>query len=147
VLRFCEGDVARIRLRNRLDVATSLRWNGLLVPSDMDGVPGLSFDGEHYHAVDTPIPFTQGERLRLVWVNDTMMEHPIHLHGMWLKLENGSGIHAPRKHTILVKPAERLSVLITPNEAGDWAFHCHLLYLMHAGMMSAVQVGKAEAAS
>jgi FtsP/CotA-like multicopper oxidase with cupredoxin domain len=81
-----------------------------------------------------------GERLRLHLVNDTMMEHPIHLHGMWMRLDNGSGALNPRKHTISVKPAERLSVLIEADAPGDWAFHCHLLYHMQAGMFRVMRV-------
>ena len=69
-----------------------------------------SFDGKTYADARAPIPFRYGERLRLILVNDTMMEHPIHLHGMWMELENGTGTQQPRKHTISVKPAERLSV-------------------------------------
>lgn len=89
-----------------------------------------SFDGKKYSQARAPIPFGYGERLRLILVNDTMMEHPIHLHGMWMELENGGGAHQPRKHTISVKPAERLSVAITANAPGRWAFHCHLLLHM-----------------
>ena len=68
-----------------------------------------SFDGRKFSEVTGPIPFSHGERIRLTLVNDTMMEHPIHLHGMWMELENGHGEYLPRKHTISVKPAERLS--------------------------------------
>jgi FtsP/CotA-like multicopper oxidase with cupredoxin domain len=76
-------------------------------------------------------------------VNDTMMSHPIHLHGMFVSLVNGNGAHNPLKHTIVVKPAERLAVDITADAPGDWAFHCHLLYHMQAGMMRAVSVRRA----
>jgi CopA family copper-resistance protein len=99
-----------------------------------------SFDGKKYSEVKGPIPFRYGERLRLVLVNDTMMDHPIHLHGMWMNLENGAGSHLPRKHTISVKPAERLSVIITADAPGKWAFHCHLLYHMEMGMFRVVEV-------
>ncbi|MBL8659754.1 MAG: copper resistance system multicopper oxidase [Rhodospirillales bacterium] len=99
-----------------------------------------SFDGKTFSEVDSPIPFTCGERLRLIMVNDTMMEHPIHLHGMWMQLENGAGELIPRKHTISVKPGERLSVLITADAPGRWAFHCHLLYHMEMGMFRVVEV-------
>ncbi|MBW2065698.1 MAG: copper resistance system multicopper oxidase [Deltaproteobacteria bacterium] len=98
------------------------------------------FDGKKFSETDTPIPFRYGERLRLVLVNDTMMEHPIHLHGMWMELENGHGRHIPRKHTVSVKPAERLSVLVSADAPGRWAFHCHLLYHMEMGMFRVVQV-------
>ncbi|GER00556.1 copper resitance protein [Iodidimonas gelatinilytica] len=99
-----------------------------------------SFDGEKFSEVDGPIPFALGERLRLILVNDTMMEHPIHLHGMWMELENGHGGLIPRKHTISVKPGERLSALIHVDAPGRWAFHCHLLYHMEAGMFRVVEV-------
>lgn len=99
-----------------------------------------SFDGKKYSQARTPIPFQLGERLRLVLVNDTMMEHPIHLHGMWMELENGAGPHQPRKHTVNVKPAERLTVAITPDVPGQWAMHCHLLLHMEAGMFRVVEV-------
>jgi CopA family copper-resistance protein len=99
-----------------------------------------SFDGKKFSEVKSPIPFTYGERLRLIMVNDTMMEHPIHLHGMWMQLENGAGSLTPRKHTVSVKPAERLSVLITADAPGRWAFHCHLLYHMEMGMFRVVEV-------
>jgi CopA family copper-resistance protein len=99
-----------------------------------------SFDGVKFSEVVDPIIFHEGERVRMTFVNDTMMSHPIHLHGMFFDLVNGGGKHMPRKHTIIVKPAEKLSVDITANEVGDWAFHCHLLYHMHAGMMQVVSV-------
>lgn len=99
-----------------------------------------SFDGKKFSEVTAPIPFRFGERLRLSLVNDTMMEHPIHLHGMWMELENGRGRQIPRKHTISVKPAERLSVLISADAPGRWAFHCHLLYHMEMGMFRVVRV-------
>ena len=99
-----------------------------------------SFDGKKYSEAKTPIAFQYGERLRLVLVNDTMMEHPIHLHGMWMELENGGGPIQPRKHTVSVKPAERLSVAITADAPGRWAMHCHLLLHMEAGMFRVVEV-------
>ena len=99
-----------------------------------------SFDGRKFSEVTAPIPFNHGERIRLTLVNDTMMEHPIHLHGMWMELENGHGEHLPRKHTISVKPAERLSVLISADAPGRWAFHCHFLYHMEMGMFRVVEV-------
>ncbi len=98
-----------------------------------------SFDGVKFSEVDGPIHFTHGERLRLILVNDTMMDHPIHLHGMWMELENGQSPR-PRKHTISVKPAEKVSLLITADAMGEWAFHCHLLYHMDAGMFRVVKV-------
>ena len=99
-----------------------------------------SFDGKKFSEVDGPVRFKYGERLRLVLVNDTMMEHPIHLHGMWMELENGADDYRPRKHTLNVKPGERLTALISADAPGNWAFHCHLLYHMDMGMFRVVSV-------
>ncbi|WP_342346421.1 copper resistance system multicopper oxidase [uncultured Nitrospira sp.] len=103
-----------------------------------------SFDGKKYSEAKEPIFFRNGERLRLTFVNDTMMEHPLHLHGMWMHLENGAGAFLPRKHTVIVKPAERVSVAITADAPGRWAFHCHLLMHMEAGMFRVVEVSGEE---
>ena len=102
-----------------------------------------SIDGKKFSEAE-PIRLQLGERVRITFVNDTMMEHPMHLHGMWMVLENGAGMHIPRKHTIQVKPAERLSFLVTADNPGDWAFHCHILYHMEAGMFRVVQVVRPE---
>lgn len=99
-----------------------------------------SFDGKKYSEAREPIPFQYGERLRITLVNDTMMDHPIHLHGMWMDLDNGAAAHKPRKHTISVKPGERLSVEVTADAPGEWAFHCHLFYHMVVGMFRVVAV-------
>jgi CopA family copper-resistance protein len=99
-----------------------------------------SFDGKKYSEGVEPIVLTKDERVRLTFVNDTMMAHPIHLHGMYFDVVNSAGGHRPRKHTILVKPAEKASVDLTADALGDWAFHCHLLYHMQAGMFRVVSV-------
>lgn len=99
-----------------------------------------SFDGKKYSEAPEPIHLRYGERVRLTFVNDTMMEHPLHLHGMWMYLENGNGAYLPRKHTVIVKPAERLSVAVIADAPGHWAFHCHLLLHMEAGMFRVVHV-------
>ena len=99
-----------------------------------------SFDGEKYSDAKESILFRHGERLRWIFVNDTMMEHTMHLHGMWMYLENGAGAYLPRKHTVLVKPAERVSVAITADAPGPWAFHCHLLLHMETGMFRVIEV-------
>lgn len=99
-----------------------------------------SFDGVKYEHVDGPIVFNYGERLRMILVNDTMMSHPIHLHGMFVELDNGNGPHNPRKHTIVVKPGERLAMNLTADAPGRWAFHCHMLYHMKGGMMREIRV-------
>lgn len=104
-----------------------------------------SFDGLKFSEVREPIDLGYDERVRLILVNDTMMAHPIHLHGMFVELVNGNGNYNPRKHTVVVKPAERLAVDLTANEPGPWAFHCHLLYHMQAGMMRVVRVANPPA--
>ena len=86
------------------------------------------------------LPIRTGERLRFTFVNDTMMAHPLHLHGMWMELENGNGHFIPRKHTVSVKPSERVSVAITADAPGKWAFHCHLLLHMEMGMFRVIEV-------
>lgn len=101
-----------------------------------------SFDGKKYSEAKEPIRFRYGERVRLTFVNDTMMEHPLHLHGMWMHLENGAGASLPRKHTVIVKPAERLSVALSADAPGRWAFHCHLLLHMETGMFRVVEVSE-----
>jgi len=98
-----------------------------------------SFDGRKFSEA-LPVAMKEDERVRVVLVNDTMMEHPIHLHGMWMQLENGNGAFGPRKHTITVRPGQRVSALVTADAPGQWAFHCHLLYHMDAGMFRKVVV-------
>jgi len=100
-----------------------------------------SFDGKKFSAVgDDPIRFGYNERVRVKLVNDTMMAHPIHLHGMFFEVVNGQGHHQPKKHTVIVQPGSSATFDVTTDEPGDWAFHCHLLYHMHAGMMQTVSV-------
>jgi CopA family copper-resistance protein len=98
-----------------------------------------SFDGVKFSDAK-PVHFNAGERLRIVLVNDTMMNHPIHLHGMWSDLENPQGRFQVRKHTINVQPAQRISYAVTADAPGRWAYHCHMLYHMEAGMMREVVV-------
>lgn len=98
-----------------------------------------SFDGVEF-GKSTPVHFRHGERLRVILVNDTMMTHPIHLHGMWSELESPDGRFQARKHTINIQPAQRVSFLVTADAPGRWAWHCHLFYHMHAGMMRQVVV-------
>lgn len=99
-----------------------------------------SFDGVKMSDVKAPIPFTKGERVRVTLVNDTMMNHPIHLHGHYFELVTGHGDHAPRKHTVNVAPGGKVTFDLTADAEGDWAFHCHMLYHMHAGMFEIVTV-------
>jgi len=86
-----------------------------------------------------PLKLKYGERVRITLVNDTMMNHPIHLHGMWSELETGDGDYIPRKHTIIVQPGAKISYLVTADAKGHWAYHCHLLYHM-MGMFREVVV-------
>lgn len=97
-----------------------------------------SIDGVPYHRAE-PLRFRFGERLRIELVNDTMMSHPMHLHGMWSELETGDAAHLPRKHTVIVQPGARIRYLVTADAMGSWAYHCHLLYHM-AGMFRKVIV-------
>ena len=99
-----------------------------------------SFDGVKESDVKEPIAFTNGERVRINLVNDTMMSHPIHLHGHFFELVTGHADHAPRKHTVNVPPGGKVTFDVTADAPGDWAFHCHMLYHMHAGMMRIVTV-------
>jgi len=86
-----------------------------------------------------PVKLKFGERVRFTLVNDTMMTHPIHLHGMWSELETGDVKHLPRKHTVIVQPGSKISYLVTADALGSWAYHCHLLYHM-PGMFRSIQV-------
>lgn len=99
-----------------------------------------AFDGKAFSAVTGPIPFRKNERVRVTLVNDTMMTHPIHLHGHFFELVTGKGDHAPRKHTVAVLPGGKVTFDLTANAVGDWAFHCHMLLHMHAGMFQVVSV-------
>jgi FtsP/CotA-like multicopper oxidase with cupredoxin domain len=98
-----------------------------------------SFNGQKFSEAE-PLRFTHGERLRITLVNDTMMTHPIHLHGMWSEIEDVHGAFQVRKHTVTVNPAQRISYAVTADAIGRWAYHCHLLYHMEAGMFREVQV-------
>ena len=99
-----------------------------------------SFDGVKMSDTMEPFAFVEGERVRVTLVNDTMMAHPIHLHGHFFELVTGHGDHAPRKHTVIVQPGGTVTWDFTADAIGDWAFHCHLLYHMMAGMMRTVSV-------
>lgn len=99
-----------------------------------------SFNGIKFTHVKEPIKLYEGERVRMTLINNTMMPHPIHLHGMFFDLVNGGGNHKPRKHTVMIKPGEKLSVDISAEHVGDWAFHCHLFFHMMAGMFQVVSL-------
>lgn len=98
-----------------------------------------SFDGIKFSDA-TPVLLKYGERVRIVLVNDTMMTHPIHLHGLWSDLEDENGNFMVRKHTIDMPPGSRRSYRVTADALGRWAYHCHLLYHMEAGMFREVRV-------
>jgi FtsP/CotA-like multicopper oxidase with cupredoxin domain len=105
-----------------------------------------SFDGQKFSQAK-PLHFTHGERLRIVLVNDSMMTHPIHLHGMWSEIESPDGAFQVRKHTVVLRPGQKLSYRVTAGALGEWAFHCHLLYHMEAGMLRQITVAPDDAAS
>ena len=98
-----------------------------------------SFNGRKF-SDSQPLQWRYGERLRIVLINDTMMTHPIHLHGMWSEVEDVAGEFQLRKHTVTVQPGQRLSYRVTADAPGRWAYHCHLLYHMEAGMFREVIV-------
>ena len=100
-----------------------------------------SFNGQRFMDA-APLPLRYGERLRIVLVNDTMMTHPIHLHGMWSDVEDEHGAFHLRKHTVDMPPGTRRSYRVRADALGRWAYHCHLLYHMEAGMMREVRVGE-----
>jgi FtsP/CotA-like multicopper oxidase with cupredoxin domain len=103
-----------------------------------------TINGKKFSDAD-PIQLRFGERVRLSFTNESMMAHPMHLHGMFVQLENGQPAEKlPNKHTVIVPPGGSYSVLLTADEAGEWAFHCHLLYHMMAGMMNKVVVAKLD---
>ncbi|TAM13093.1 MAG: copper resistance system multicopper oxidase [Nevskiaceae bacterium] len=98
-----------------------------------------SFDGVIFSKAK-PVHFPAGEHLRVILCNDTMMNHPIHLHGMWSEIESPNGEFQVRKHTVNVQPAQRVTYRVNADALGRWAYHCHLLYHMHAGMFRQVVV-------
>jgi len=103
------------------------------------------FDGlKMNEAMDKPIAFRTGERVRVNLINDTMMSHPIHIHGHFFELVTGHGEYGPRKHTVNVMPGGKVTFDLTADAPGDWAFHCHLLYHMLAGMMRVVKIRPLE---
>lgn len=105
------------------------------------------FDGRRFSELVDPIRFARNERVRVTLVNDTMMAHPIHLHGHFFEVVNGHPGHHPRKHTVNVAPGGRVSFDLTADAPGDWAFHCHLLMHMHSGMFNIVTVRPLDGAA
>ena len=104
-----------------------------------------SFDGEKFSDRTEPIPFRHMERVRVNLINDTMMPHPIHLHGHFFEVVTGNPGHHPLKHTVNVLPGGKVSFDLTADGLGDWAFHCHMLLHMMSGMFRVVTVRKEEA--
>ena len=104
-----------------------------------------SMDGQQLSENPEPYRFARNERVRMRLINDTMMTHPMHLHGMFMQLENGQPAdRVPDKSVVSVAPGKTYSVLITADQAGEWAFHCHLLYHMESGMMQKVVVARLD---
>jgi CopA family copper-resistance protein len=99
-----------------------------------------SMDGEKLSENPEPYRLAKNERVRMRLINDTMMTHPMHIHGHFWQIVNGQGVHQPSKHTVRVLPGGYIDLDMTADAPGDWAFHCHLLYHMHAGMMRVVKV-------
>jgi len=92
-----------------------------------------SFDDKKY-SEQPSIDFSEGETVRFIFHNETMMNHPLHVHGLWMDLDNGTGADRPRKHTVIVPPGRTVSVDITMSTVGRWPLHCHLLFHMMSGM-------------
>jgi len=105
------------------------------------------FDGQRFSEIVEPIRFERNERVRVTLVNDTMMAHPIHLHGFFFELVNGNPGHHPHKHTVNVAPGGKVSFDLTADAPGDWAFHCHLMMHMHSGMFNVVTVRPLDGAA
>lgn len=103
-----------------------------------------TINGKKFTEVE-PLQVKYGERIRLKFINDSMMAHPMHLHGMFMQLENGqSSSDMPNKHTLIVPPGKTVTALLTADELGEWAIHCHLLYHMSSGMMSKMIVANVD---
>jgi len=103
-----------------------------------------SMDGKKLSEAPEPYRLARNERVRMRLINDTMMTHPMHIHGHFWQLVNGQGENQPLKHTIRVLPGSYVDLDMTADAPGDWAFHCHLLYHMHAGMMRVVKIRPLE---
>jgi FtsP/CotA-like multicopper oxidase with cupredoxin domain len=151
-LRDLEHRVLTYAMLAARDAATEVREPSRLLEIHLTGNMERymwSFDGRMYSAVsDVPIRFAWNERVRVKLINNTMMAHPIHLHGMFFEMVNGQPASLqPRKNTMIVQPGASAQFDLTANEPGDWAFHCHLLYHMHGGMMQTVTVAGPGAAA
>lgn len=128
-----------VSLKPRTDLRQPTRRIDIHLTGNMERFM-WSLDGEQLSENPEPYRFARNERVRLRLINDTMMTHPMHLHGHFFEIVNGHGIHQPLKHTVRVLPGGYIDLDLTADAPGDWAFHCHLLYHMHAGMMRVVKV-------
>ncbi|MEH3048662.1 copper resistance system multicopper oxidase [Sphingomonas adhaesiva] len=126
-------------LTPRSDTRTPTRKLDIHLTANMERYM-WSFDGVKLSEGAERIPFRHNERVRVTLINDTMMPHPIHIHGHFFDLVTGAGLNDPRKHTVNVLPGGKVSFDLTADAIGDWAFHCHMLMHMHTGMMRVVTV-------
>ena len=132
-----------ISLKPRTDLRAPTRRIEIHLTGNMERFM-WSMDGQQLSENPEPYRFARNERVRMRLINDTMMTHPMHLHGHFWEIVNGHGTHQPLKHTVRVLPGGFIDLDLTADAPGDWAFHCHLLYHMHAGMMRVVKVRPLE---
>ena len=132
-----------VSLKPRTDLRAPTRMIEIHLTGNMERFM-WSMDGQQLSESPEPYRLARNERVRMRLVNDTMMTHPMHIHGHFWELVNGHGSHQPLKHTVRVLPGGFVDLDMTADAPGDWAFHCHLLYHMHAGMMRVVKVRPME---
>ncbi len=132
-----------VSLKPRTDLRAPTRMIEIHLTGNMERFM-WSMDGQQLSENPEPYRFARNERVRMRLINDTMMTHPMHLHGHFWEIVNGHGAHQPLKHTVRVLPGGFIDLDLTADAPGDWAFHCHLLYHMHAGMMRVVKVRPLE---
>ena len=132
-----------VSLKPRTDTRVPTRMIEIHLTGNMERFM-WSMDGQQLSENPEPYRFARNERVRMRLINDTMMTHPMHLHGHFWEIVNGHGAHQPLKHTVKVLPGGFIDLDLTADAPGDWAFHCHLLYHMHAGMMRVVKVRPLE---
>ena len=128
-----------VSLKPRSDTRAPTRMIEIHLTGNMERFM-WSMDGQQLSENPEPYRFARNERVRMRLINDTMMTHPMHIHGHFWEIVNGHGAHQPLKHTVKVLPGGFIDLDLTADAPGDWAFHCHLLYHMHAGMMRVVKV-------
>ena len=132
-----------VSLKPRTDLRAPTRMIEIHLTGNMERFM-WSMDGQQLSENPEPYRFARNERVRMRLINDTMMTHPMHLHGHFWEIVNGHGAYQPLKHTVKVLPGGFIDLDLTVDAPGDWAFHCHLLYHMHAGMMRVVKVRPLE---